>query len=213
MAPKKRSESSSRTSKSRSRSSRSQSSPSSRSSERSSGSSRSQRSSAPARSQQSSSGARAKKATGGGGRSGRSSGSSRTRGASAKSGSGPEEGRSLRVSSTTKVTTDHEVIRRWAEERGGRPATVTQTASGDEPGILRIDFPDGAEPNLEPISWDEFFRKFDEKNLAFVYQEKTADGKLSRFNKFVARDSVLNQSRKRSGGKTRAAGGQSVFEG
>jgi hypothetical protein len=121
--------------------------------------------------------------------------------------------RPSRLSSTTKVTTDHEEIRRWAEERGGRPAAVAQTASGDEPGILRIDFPDGAEPNLERISWDEFFQKFDEKNSAFVYQEKTADGKLSRFNKSVARDSVMNQSRKRSAGKTRAAGGQTVFEG
>lgn len=34
---------------------------------------------------------------------------------------------------------------------------------------------------------DEFFKKFDEKNLAFLYHEKKADGAQSRYNKFVSR--------------------------
>jgi hypothetical protein len=45
------------------------------------------------------------------------------------------------------------------------------------------------EENLEEISWDEFFAIFDENDLAFLHQEKTADGKVSRFNKFVADES------------------------
>jgi hypothetical protein len=55
--------------------------------------------------------------------------------------------------------------------------------------LLRIDFPEEneEEEELEEISWDEFFEKFDEKRLAFVYQEKTAGGEPSRFNKFVSR--------------------------
>jgi hypothetical protein len=45
------------------------------------------------------------------------------------------------MTSEAKTTTDHDEIRRWIEERGGKPATVSRTAEGDEPGILRVDFP------------------------------------------------------------------------
>ena len=52
-------------------------------------------------------------------------------------------------------------------------------------GLLRIDFqkPDDA---LEEIGWDEFFKVFDDNDLEFLHQDKTADGKPSRFSKFVA---------------------------
>lgn len=90
----------------------------------------------------------------------------------------------------TKSTTDHEEIRKWVEERGGQPASVKGTGGKDEPGILRIDFPGyGEDDDLEPISWDEFFEKFDEKNLKFLYQDKMSSGETSRFFKFVSRDS------------------------
>jgi hypothetical protein len=52
--------------------------------------------------------------------------------------------------------------------------------------VLRIDF-EPKESRLEPIAWDEFFDKFDKEELAFLYQEKTADGSVSRFHKFVNR--------------------------
>lgn len=84
-----------------------------------------------------------------------------------------------------RTTTDHEEIRNWAEERGGRPAIVRTKGEG---GILRIDFQEPDE-NLEEISWDEFFDIFDERNLAFLYQEETS-GKQSRFNKLVDRSSA-----------------------
>jgi hypothetical protein len=85
-------------------------------------------------------------------------------------------------------TTDHQSIRRWAEERGGRPAAVRGTGGGDDPGILRIDF-EGTEPEgLERIDWHEFFDKFEESKLAFLYQEKIKSGEVSRFFKFVRRD-------------------------
>lgn len=93
--------------------------------------------------------------------------------------------------SQAKTTTDHETIRRWAEERGGHPATVKATETGGEPGILRIDFPGySGEGTLEEIDWDDFFAKFDESNLAFIYQEQTDDGKPSRFCKLVDRTSL-----------------------
>jgi hypothetical protein len=87
----------------------------------------------------------------------------------------------------SKTTTNHDEIRRWAEARGGRPAAVTATGGGDDPGILRIDFGDQDE-GLEQISWEEFFDAFEQNNLAFLYQEETEGGGESRFNKFVARE-------------------------
>ncbi len=89
------------------------------------------------------------------------------------------------------TTTDHETIRRWAEARCARPSTVKGTADkGEEAGLLRLDFPGyRGEERLEEISWEDFFQKFDEANLAFVYQEHTADGKESHFCKFIRRES------------------------
>lgn len=84
------------------------------------------------------------------------------------------------------TTTDHEEIRRWVEERGGKPATVKGT--GDEVGVLRIDFPGySGKESLQEITWEEFFQKFEESNLAFLYQEETSGGKESRFSKFISR--------------------------
>lgn len=87
------------------------------------------------------------------------------------------------------VTTDHDKIRKWAEARGGEPATVKDTEQNDEAGILRLDF-DPPDEGLEKISWDEFFEKFDDADLAFLFQEKTASGKTSRFHKFVDRSNA-----------------------
>ena len=86
------------------------------------------------------------------------------------------------------TTTDHEEIRRWAEARKAKPATVKGTGGKGDTGIIRLDFPgySGAD-KLQEITWDEFFKKFDEAGLALVYQEETADGKKSNFNKLVSR--------------------------
>jgi hypothetical protein len=85
--------------------------------------------------------------------------------------------------SEARSTTDHEEIRNWVEERGGHPAKVKGTE------LLRIDYPGfSGEDTLEQINWDEFFREFDKNNLAFLHQDKTKDGKLSRFSKLVNAD-------------------------
>lgn len=83
-------------------------------------------------------------------------------------------------------TTNHEEIRRWAEKRGGKPATVRGTEEkGEEAGILRIKFRN--DEDLEEIGWEDFFEKFDEEKLAFLYQDRTEDGGESRFFKLVRR--------------------------
>jgi hypothetical protein len=84
------------------------------------------------------------------------------------------------------VTTDHKTIRKWAEKRGGRPSSVAGTGGKDEPGILRLDF-GPKEKELEEVSWDDFFDKFDREKLAFLYQDETEDGSVSRFHKFISR--------------------------
>jgi hypothetical protein len=93
------------------------------------------------------------------------------------------------MSAESKTTTNHDEIKKWVESRGGKPATVKGTGDGEEAGVLRIDFPGySGEDSLEPISWDEFFEKFEESKLKFLYQDKTADGKESRFSKPISRD-------------------------
>ena len=88
------------------------------------------------------------------------------------------------------MTIDHEEIRNWAESRCGRPSMVTGTGVGSKTGILRIDFPGYAgRGTLEPISWDEFFEKFEASNLALVYSAH-AHGHRSNFNKLIARETV-----------------------
>ncbi len=92
------------------------------------------------------------------------------------------------MASQSKTTSDHDEIRRWVEEHGGTPATVKGTQSGDEAGVLRIDFPGGAgEEQLEHISWEEWFEKFEDSNLAFLYQAQKASGEDSTFFKLVSR--------------------------
>lgn len=90
---------------------------------------------------------------------------------------------------TSNVTTNHEQIKQWVEERGGNPARVKGTENKNSPGLLRIDYPGfSGEERLEEITWDEFFDGFDKNKLAFLYQDKTADGKISRFSKLIDRD-------------------------
>ncbi|MEV5763048.1 hypothetical protein AB0L34_00505 [Micromonospora sp. NPDC052213] len=80
------------------------------------------------------------------------------------------------------VTTDHEVIRQWAEARKGVPCTVDGTDHDGHAGVLRFDFPaNGREDRLREISWEEWFEAFDKRRLNFIYQEERADGRQSNF--------------------------------
>jgi hypothetical protein len=95
-----------------------------------------------------------------------------------------------------KATTDHDVIRRWTEERGAKPARLQGTGGKGDIGIIRFEFPGdpGArDEKLEEISWDDWFRKFDENGL-FVYEETIASGQKSNFNKLVKRETAKAQS-------------------
>ena len=85
------------------------------------------------------------------------------------------------------VTSSHEVIRQWAESRGGVPATVEGTEHGDHLGVLRFDFGDRT-AKLRPVTWEEWFATFDERKLNFIYQEERSDGRQSTFFRLESPD-------------------------
>ena len=92
----------------------------------------------------------------------------------------------------SETTTDHVTIRDWAERHGGKPAAVERTHSDDDVGIIRIMFPDNPRSEhdaLVEISWVEFFREFDERELALVYDPNGL------FSKIVSRASVEERGR------------------
>ena len=93
--------------------------------------------------------------------------------------------------SSARTTTNHDEIRKWVEGRGGHPAVVsaTENSRGGDGGLLRIDYdePGGNDDDrLHRITWDEFFRIFDENDVAFLYDPEGE----SRFSKFVAKESA-----------------------
>ena len=95
---------------------------------------------------------------------------------------------------SAQSTTDHEFIRRWVEERGGWPARVKGTGGQDDPGMIRIDFPGWeGEGKLEKISWEDWFRQFDENGLAFLYREMHHGKEPDRFNKLVKRETAASR--------------------
>ncbi len=105
------------------------------------------------------------------------------------------------MAGSSKTTTDHDEIRTWVEERDGKPVSVRGTGDEDEPGVLRIDFPRGAgNDRLEEISWEAWFEKFDENKLAFLYQDRKADGEQSTFFKLVSQETAEEKDQGSKGG-------------
>jgi hypothetical protein len=85
--------------------------------------------------------------------------------------------------------TDHETIRRWAEARGARPARMRNNGRASLTAIaddICLDIP-GTSPEgaLEPISWHEWFRKFDDAALALLIE--SAHRQPSTFNLLIKR--------------------------
>jgi hypothetical protein len=91
------------------------------------------------------------------------------------------------------VTTDHEFIRDWVERRGGCPAAVKSKRRSRGRSFIQIDYPSRspASEAILPISWDEFFDRFEQHKLAFLYSDAKVRGETSRFSKLVDRSSVL----------------------
>ena len=95
-----------------------------------------------------------------------------------------------------EMTTHHETIRRWAQKHGGKPAAVARTHADGDVGIVRIMFPAAPQAEhqaLTEISWEEFFREFEERRLALLFDQD------SRFSKLVGRDTVERREEGESG--------------
>lgn len=98
----------------------------------------------------------------------------------------------------SEVTTDHDTIRRWAEDKGGKPAAVKRTHQGADVGIIRIMFPEAPQSEhgaLTEITWDEFFEEFEKRKLALIYERD------SLFSKIVGRETA----ERREQGETQAS--------
>lgn len=72
-----------------------------------------------------------------------------------------------------RSTTDHSTIKKWVEERKGKPGLAKDNKeTGRAGGLLRLSFPGDSTGNVDKLPWDKFFTIFDENNLKFVYREE-----------------------------------------
>jgi hypothetical protein len=100
----------------------------------------------------------------------------------------PEHSFEVAAMSPVNSTINHDETRRWVASRKGHPAFVKSTRKGDS-GLLRVDFRE-PEEGFEEIGLDQFFGTFEESNLAFLYQDETANGRKGPFMKLVDRSKV-----------------------
>ena len=97
----------------------------------------------------------------------------------------------------TVTLTEHEAIRDWAAARAGRPAISNPPAGVEAAGpVLHLVFGQHAYQDqdrgadqmggLELVEWDEWFRLFDERQLALVVA-KDVPGRREEFHEIVRR--------------------------
>jgi hypothetical protein len=76
-------------------------------------------------------------------------------------------------------TTDHAVIRAWAERHGAEPAMADPDGAvpamhvNDGGPAIRFNFPGAS--RFRPIGWEEWLARFDRERLTFVYEEEPSD--------------------------------------
>ena len=86
----------------------------------------------------------------------------------------------------SQILTDHGAIQAWARERGAQPACMRGTGTSADPGLLRLDFTDDSgDESLQTISWDDWFRKFDEGGLGLLID---VSDQWPNFNRLVRAD-------------------------
>lgn len=93
-----------------------------------------------------------------------------------------------------KYTTDHEEIRKWIEEHKGTPAVIKgmiEETGVEIPEMLHVSF-DQDDPNMEGLDWEEFFERFEDANLALVYNETIGEGETPDFE-FADRDAAREE--------------------
>jgi len=98
----------------------------------------------------------------------------------------------------TVMLTGHEEIRDWAAARMGAPAIVDVSAESGTQPMLRLVFDQQAYQDTdqperpqnaggyELVEWDEWFKIFDERELALVVAPETP-GRMDSFHEIVRR--------------------------
>ncbi len=87
----------------------------------------------------------------------------------------------------TAQTTDHDDIVKWVTDRNGNAAVVKATSDDDRPEeMIRILFDDagGNNDGLKKVSWNEWFKVFDDQGLALLHSTEAGNT----FNKLVSRN-------------------------
>lgn len=98
----------------------------------------------------------------------------------------------------SKITDDHDFIKKWTEERYGEPAVVEGVVDKEKAGeMLRIHFIDDTWERLKGISWELFFDIFEKNNLALLYHVESSGGHQSKYYKLIDKTSGVALEMKR----------------
>lgn len=92
-----------------------------------------------------------------------------------------------------KVTINHEEIQAWVEKHHGTAQLIDEIdATGDSVGI-RIDFPGTKDDMLidrekyRKATWEDWFKVFEQQNLAFGYDDEIQPDDQNRLYRFEKR--------------------------
>ena len=88
-----------------------------------------------------------------------------------------------------QVTVNHMKIKEWAEKRNGKPTMLLGTPNQMH-GLLYIDFGEG-EFSFQEITWQYFFKVFENRGYAFLYEQNSDNSLNSKFYKFIDRESDM----------------------
>lgn len=78
------------------------------------------------------------------------------------------------------ITIEHASIIEWTQTRGGHPAMQRPAVQAPLP-VIAFSNEDGE------VSWEEWISVFDHDEWAFIYQDRTPEGELSRIWKIIPR--------------------------
>jgi hypothetical protein len=81
----------------------------------------------------------------------------------------------------TGITIEHEQIIGWVQSRGGHPVIKRESPQSTSPSISFSDEDTGT------VSWEQWMSVFDRDGWAFIYQDRTPEGELSRMWKIIPR--------------------------
>jgi hypothetical protein len=102
-----------------------------------------------------------------------------------------------------RLTINYDEIREWADKYGGKPQILDDLRAGSDRVGLRIDFPTSYDDRYLPeskvryVSWDEFFKIFEDSHLAFMYidiLDLSNPDSVFRAYQFISRDVLGNKS-------------------